>query len=179
MAVTFLVYGSGYNLQLEMMIIAGNTQIRKISHRLEENKIKKYTDHNEPKTSQTYSTILAFTKIDEYSLPLQCLKIDFQTQISKPKLELARKTDSNTFSLNNKDSSVGYDRDRNNLIEDIKKGADVSRVLGPALKRIIIEIGGSEPKNVLLLEKRNYKKAMVQSRTPAGDTTVDWKIQKE
>ncbi len=54
----------------------------------------------------------------------------------------------------------------------------MSRVLDPALKRIIIEIGGSEPKNVLL-EKRNYKKATVQSRTPGGDTTVDWKIQKE
>jgi hypothetical protein len=98
-----------------------------MSHRLEENEDTKYTDHKEPKTSRTYSTVKPDVEDKEDSVSQRQSEGNIQAQSPESIWEATRKSDSNSSSPGNRGSFTDMDQSVDNIIRGIEKGANKAK----------------------------------------------------
>jgi hypothetical protein len=101
---------------------------KEMSHRLEENEGTKRTDHKEPKTPRTFSTVKPDAEDKEDGISQRHPEGNIQTQSPESTWEAARKSDSNSSSPGNKGSFADMDQSVDNIIKGIEKGANKAKV---------------------------------------------------
>lgn len=99
-----------------------------MSHRLEENEDTKYTDHKEPKTPRTYSTVKPDAEDKEVSMSQRQTEGNIQAQSPQSIWEATRKSDSNSSSPGNRGSFTDVDQSVDNIVKGIKEGANKAKI---------------------------------------------------
>jgi hypothetical protein len=98
-----------------------------MSHRLEENEETKYTDHKEPKTPRSYSTVKPDVEDKEDSVSQRQSEGNIQVQSPQSVWDATAKSDSNSSSPGNKGSFTDMDQSVDNIIKGIEKGANKAK----------------------------------------------------
>jgi hypothetical protein len=98
-----------------------------MSHRLEENEDTKYTDHKEPKTPRTYSTVKPDVEDKEVNMSQRQSEGNIQAQSPQSIWDATSKSDSNSSSPGNKGSFTDMDQSVDNIIKGIEEGANKAK----------------------------------------------------